>query len=103
VEGYGVTVEAILPGMTVRGTPAQFRRAAARLGTEEPRVCVEAIDAMADAVKIFLIAPETTLLIGGFGLRDEWHWDIERNGWFPVWWAKPVIEVDKESLRKIYP
>ena len=98
-----MTVEAIFPGLTVRGTPAQFRRAAVRLGTEEPYVCVEAIDAMADAVKYFLMAPETTLLIGGFGTRDEWHWDSERNGWFPVWWVKPVIEVDKESLRKIYP
>jgi hypothetical protein len=49
-----VIVEAILPGMTVRGTPAQFRRAAARLGTEEPRVCVEAIDAMADSIELEL-------------------------------------------------
>ena len=49
-----MTVEAILPGMTVRGTPAQFRRAAARLGTEEPRVCVEAIDAMADSLELEL-------------------------------------------------
>ena len=44
-------VEASIPGTTVYGTPAQFRRAAVRLGTEEPRVCVQAIDAMADAIE----------------------------------------------------
>ena len=44
-------VEARTPGTVIYGTPAQFRRAAARLGTEEPRVCVEAIDAMAEAVE----------------------------------------------------
>jgi hypothetical protein len=46
-----VIVEASIPGTTVYGTPAQFRRVAVRLGTEEPRVCVQAIDAMADAIE----------------------------------------------------
>jgi hypothetical protein len=46
-------VEAHTTGTIVYGTPAQFRRAAVRLGTEEPRVCVQAIDAMAEAIERF--------------------------------------------------
>jgi hypothetical protein len=49
-----VIVEARTPGTVIYGTPAQFRRAAARLGTEEPRVCVDAIDAMADSLELEL-------------------------------------------------
>ena len=48
-------VEARTPGTVIYGTPAQFRRAAARLGTEEPYVCVEAIDAMAEAVNQWIL------------------------------------------------
>ena len=47
-------VEAHTPGTIVYGTPAQFRRAAEKLGTDEPRVCVQAIDAMAMAAECFV-------------------------------------------------
>jgi hypothetical protein len=49
-----VIVEARTPGTVIYGTPAQFRRAAVRLGTEEPRVCVQAIDAMALSLECFV-------------------------------------------------
>ena len=65
-------VEASIPGTTVYGTPAQFRRAAVRLGTEEPRVCVDAIDAMAFCIEAsFGDVWHTTIPV----LSAEYLWD----------------------------
>jgi hypothetical protein len=52
-EPNSVIVEAHTPGTIVYGTPAQYRRVAAKLETEEPIECVNALDAMADALESF--------------------------------------------------
>ena len=59
-------VEARTPGTVIYGTPAQFRRAAARAFSwriadpvarqkfSEPEICAQAIDAMADSLELEL-------------------------------------------------